>query len=496
MATGMARSSGRAGNGAFAESFSASSFTDPSSGTRYRVTKGRDAYAMEFERPAADVKGGRELSYFIGSGNVGRSYAFSVDGFLFQAPVSYYSSASRWDLSPGYTGSKSVNLAKPIEEACLLCHASGAQLVVKTQNRYGDPPFLEGGVSCERCHGSGKRHVEGMRAGKAEAKHEIVNPSKLDPARRDSICLQCHLTGAAKVARAGHSISSYRPGDLLQDHVAVFVWPVASGEAAATDHAEQLARSKCRIQVGPRLWCGTCHDPHSQPTAEVFRKPCLGCHAEQQCNGAATARAAAKDDCASCHMPKARSREGEHVAYTDHSIQRRRSTNSTPSRRLVSFWPGSVDDRDLAVAYASLAMSDASFRPLALQLMEKLETSSRQDATLLAQLAQFYDYSGKGERAEAFYEQVLRLDAGNAAAAANLGIYRMRRGRAEEAIRLWKDVFARYPALSGPAMNLANAQFSTGDTRGAQATLLRVLQFHPDLDAARQLLSKVSATLR
>src|SRR5262249_14618672 len=157
----------------FAESFGVASFTDSSSATRYRVTKGVDAYRMEFARPAANIKGERELSYFIGSGNVGRSYAFSVDGFLFQAPVSYYSSASRWDLSPGYTGSGGINLAKPIEEPCLLCHSSGPQLVEKTQNRYLNPPFLEGGVSCERCHGSGKRHVQGMRAGKAEAKQDI-----------------------------------------------------------------------------------------------------------------------------------------------------------------------------------------------------------------------------------------------------------------------------------------------------------------------------------
>ena len=89
----------------------------------------------------------------------GRSYAFAVDGFLFQAPVSYYSSVGRWDLSPGYAGKQNIELAKPIEEPCLYCHASRAQPVAKTQNRYLDPPFLEGGVGCERCHGSGQKHV-------------------------------------------------------------------------------------------------------------------------------------------------------------------------------------------------------------------------------------------------------------------------------------------------------------------------------------------------
>src|SRR5713101_3231554 len=281
MATGMARSSGRVGTGDFAERFTAASFED--AGVAYRVTKTKDAYRMEFARPTAGVKGERDLQWFIGSGRVGRSYVFSVDGFLFQAPVSYYSSVERWNLSPGYSGKPNIDLAKPIEEPCFVCHTTGPRLIDKTQNRYPDPPFLENGVGCERCHGDGKRHVDAMRSGKPGAPLEIVNPGKLDPLRRDSICQQCHLTGAARVARVGHSIASYRPGDLLPDHLSVFVWREASGESVATDHAEQLSRSKCRAASGARMSCGTCHDAHSEPAAAeriaFYRKSCLGCHA-------------------------------------------------------------------------------------------------------------------------------------------------------------------------------------------------------------------------
>ena len=155
--------------------------------------------------PRAGVEGVRDLKWFIGSGNVGRSFAFAVDGFLFQAPVSYYSSAARWDLSPGYAGKHNIELAKPIEEPCLYCHASRAQPVAKTQNRYLDPPFLESGVGCERCHGPGQKHLKTHR--------DIVNPAKLDAARRDSICQQCHLTGAARVPSAGprrRDVSAWR----------------------------------------------------------------------------------------------------------------------------------------------------------------------------------------------------------------------------------------------------------------------------------------------
>src|SRR5262249_47284898 len=92
MATGMALSSGRVGSGDFAERPTAASFDDAQTGATYRVTRMKDSYRMEFSRLSAGVKGERDLRWFIGSGRVGRSYVFSLDGFLFQAPVSYYSS--------------------------------------------------------------------------------------------------------------------------------------------------------------------------------------------------------------------------------------------------------------------------------------------------------------------------------------------------------------------------------------------------------------------
>ena len=480
MATGMARSSGRIGSGSFAEKLPPGPIVDKNSGATYGILKGHDFYRMSFNRQKSGVSGVRDLKWFIGSGNVGRSYAFAEDGFVFQAPVSYYSSAGHWDLSPGYAGKPNIDLAKPIEQPCFSCHASRAQPVAQTQNRYLDPPFLEGGVGCERCHGSGLKHIKTHR--------DIVNPAKLDAARRDSICQQCHLTGAARVPRLGRGVGTYRPGDLLSDHLTVFVWEPAGGERAATDHAEQLARSKCKLASGDRLWCGTCHDPHSQPAAAArmsfYRQACLNCHSGKGCTLDAAARATSGNDCASCHMTKGRSREGEHVAYTDHTIARRPAARAgeRQERKLRSFWPGPAEERDLAIAYASLGSP-------ALPVLEKLQSS--EDAAVLVQLGQLYDGLGKADLAEAVYERVLRLDPSNAAAEANLAIYRAHKGQSSEAMALWQDVFSRNPALAGAGLNLVAAQLGARDRAGAKRTLDRVLQFHPDLDMARQLLPRV-----
>jgi predicted CXXCH cytochrome family protein len=445
MQTGMARSSGRVGTGEFLEKLPAGAI-----GAMYRIARADRGFRMDFEHGA--VKGSRELAWFIGSGAVGRSYAFAVDGFLFQAPVSYYSAVDRWGLSPGYSGAASIQLSKPIEEPCLNCHASGVQPLQHTQNRYADPPFRTGGVSCERCHG---RHPN------------IVNPAKLEASRRDSICEQCHLTGAARVPRRGRSIGTFRPGDRLSDHLAVFVREQLAGAPAATDHSEELARSRCKAASGDRLWCGTCHDPHSPRPATS--KSCSGCHADVR------HEVADASDCVSCHMPKRRSKEGEHVAYTDHTISRRPSTTTkSAGGSLRSYWKQPVDARDLAIAEPSLAVLEP-FR-------------SSDDPAVLAQLGQEYDRLGRAVLATQTYERLLRIDPTYAVAGAVRGIYRAREGRTREALALWQDVFSRNPALASVGINLATAQKSIGDRAGAELTIERLVRFHPDEEGLRRTL--------
>lgn len=497
--TGMARSSGRIGSGAFQESFAAAVIEDAPLGVTYRVSKAVAAIELAFARPASELTGQRTLRWFVGSGHVGRSYLFTQDEFLFQAPVSYFSSAHTWGLSPGYAGKQFMDIARPVEPACLRCHASRLQPVPGGDNQYREPPFLEGGVSCERCHGAGGRHVAARGAGVAFHPGEIVNPAKLDAVRRDSICEQCHLTGAARVARAGRSTASYKPGERLSDHLAVFLWASGPGdERAATDHAEQLARSACKRASGDALACTACHDPHAQPGtatgAAFFRARCMNCHERKPCMETAAIRETRGNDCAACHMPKGRSREGEHVAYTDHSIPRRPrepAPAALGARELKPYWPGAVAERDLAIAYAGVGMEHPEARARALELLEKAEPRATNDTAVLSQLAQYYDAMGQSERAQALYERVLKIDPLHAVAGANVGVYWAQSGRMNEAIKLWERITARNPGMTSVAINLAVAHYRLGQKALAEKTLERVLAFHPDLATARKLLAEM-----
>lgn len=482
--TPMALSAGRVGSGAFREKFDKSEFSHDRSGVRYRVSTERKGYFFDFDKaaPEATIHGSKPLEFFIGSGAVGRSYLFAVDGFLYQAPVSYYSGPSSWGLSPGFQHYDRLYLTRPVEPTCLQCHASRLQPLPGTQNGFASEPFLEGGVSCERCHGPGQSHIARMKSGPTGASREIVNPTKLDPDRRDSVCAQCHLSGEASVVKK----QGFRPGERISDYLAVFVRSGGSPGMKVTSHFEKLSQSACKRASGDRLWCGTCHDPHSPP-AEL-RKKCLDCHEPAACKERPAARLQNHDDCVRCHMPRNPVADVEHAVYTDHSIPKRpRSAQPPPSRNLtlVPFGRAKASIRDLALAYASLP--EAGDRPRTLKLLRSALAEAPDDIEVLLHLA----YLSSEDKAIPLYEKVLRADPNQVVAAVNLGSALIARGHVARAISLWKDALAKSPGLEPARINLASAQFRAGDSTSAEATLVKALGLNPDNAVARKLLAKI-----
>src|SRR5262245_23677701 len=113
-ATSMSQSSGRVGAGAFREKLDHATFSDPALGAEYRVSVAPEGYRLEFSRAHSGLRGQRSLTWFVGSGRVARSYLSSLDGFLFQSPVSYYSLAGKWDISPGYQQHRFIHLTRAV----------------------------------------------------------------------------------------------------------------------------------------------------------------------------------------------------------------------------------------------------------------------------------------------------------------------------------------------------------------------------------------------
>jgi hypothetical protein len=498
----MAASSGAIGQEAPAESFASSSFS-MSSVFRYRVSRENGTYWMEFQSDSDPrLRGRKPLAYFIGSGTAARSYLLSVDGFLYQAPVAYYSNVAKWALAPNYDRYAYPYLTRPASPGCLNCHASFVDVISGTQNRYAPRPFAEGGVACERCHGPGESHIQKMRVGNLSGGSGIINPAKLAPDLRDSVCGQCHLAGEVRVMRQGATWNSYRAGERLADSLTVFIRSGANSAMRVTSHFDNLAQSACKRASRDRLWCGSCHDPHALPGSAQrvawFRRKCLECHFDRRCKETQARRATQHDDCIACHMPEAQVTDAQHVVFTDHSIPRRPRTLSAPpaaDAELVPFGGGGASPRDLALAYGIAASERHAAADLerARRLLERAAIDSPDDSEVLLYLAEIYRTAGQPEMAIPLYRRAMRLDPAQVTASAGLGAILFERGQFDEAIRLWRDALSKNAGLVLTGTDLAMAQWRTGDRMGAESTLRGIIELSPAFRPARELLQRLQA---
>ncbi len=438
--TAMAKSSGRVEMLAPAE-FSAA-------GHRYRIANNR----LFFDG------GSSAMNYFIGSNAAGRSYVRAHEGHLFELPVTWYEQKQKWDASPGYEKEATIHLTRAVEPSCLQCHSSRVRPVLGTQNRFGEPPFLENGVSCERCHGPGSEHV------KDPAGAKMVNPAKLEPERRDAVCSQCHLTGEARIERAGRKISDYKAGDLLSDYASYFVSAIGRRDLKVTSHVEKLAGSACKMATGDVLWCGTCHEPHTN--ADRSQQACLGCH-EKAHNKS--------ERCVTCHMPRTKAIDAGHGVMTNHSIPGRRRPDPEPAQGSLKAFLGTADDRALGLAYAE--MGDKRAR-------EYLLRASPQDWPVQLRLAVLEPDAAKSAL---LYESVLKQNPYETSALVNLGTYFAKQGRTAEAGRLWERALAANPGIEEAVLNLSVIR----PAKEAQALLRRYLEVNPVSAKARQRLAEM-----
>lgn len=492
--TPMARASGRAAGGLLA-----GEFTHAISGVHYRLFLREGRAWLAYDRPNAApgeaLKGEQELLYFVGSGTRGRTYLFQNDGFWFESPVNWYSKQKVWDMNPKSLDAREMPFTLQVDASCLHCHASAVQSSLPgARNHFAGPPFLYGGVTCESCHGDPSAHLA------SGGKGAILNPAKLSPTRRDSVCLQCHLEGETVVNRLGRSLANFVPGEELSDHATYYVH---SGELGANGRAtsqwEALLQSECKRKSGDRLTCTTCHDPHSSVSPEqrvaYFRGKCLTCHGEASF---VSKHHPDQPDCVACHMPREASKDVAHEQLTDHRIQRRPTERMPePSPRLdelTAVGGVATNDRDLGLAYAALAeRGNQEAGRKAMLLLERAERNSSQpDPDLHTALGFLQQISGNAQGAVSEYRAALRADPLDSVAAGNLALLEARMGRAQDAIPLWKSVSQNDPAQIAASLNLAIVQCAIGQPEAATQALTRLLEFSPDDHKARQMLNAMA----
>jgi photosynthetic reaction center cytochrome c subunit len=415
------------------------------------------------------------IDWVVGSGNHASGYLVDIGNHLFQSPVAYYKSRQSYDLAPGYENQPDPDFTRPIREECVLCHSGDALHVSDTLNEYRSPvfPASEEAITCERCHGPAEKHLADPRAA------NIVNPAKLDPAARDSICEQCHLFGVARVANPGKQLSDFVPGERAEDVFTTYHDANPTGAFKVISHVEQLALSACARNSSGRLWCGTCHDPHNKPNdgplqaVGHYRSVCLTCHAAKF--PTVSAHPAKDSDCLSCHMPRRDAKDGGHSAFTDHRIQRRQeSLPDAPTDTGIAAWREPSPDlqaRNLGIAYidAGMQRKSSQFIVRGYRTLTEVQTQFSSDSDIFKWIGEALLLAQQTSEAKIAFERALELDPNSPLAEASAASPYVASGDAPQAIAHLERALTLDPLYLPAASTLMSLYQKEGDTAKADA---------------------------
>ncbi len=455
-------------------------FEHASSGTKFTAySNSRGAWQRrEREGAVSDYR----VEYVIGSGKHAEGYLVRIGRHLFQSPVTFYPRVQRYDMAPGYEMARTPDFIRPVTLECVLCHAGEPRHITGTISEYETPAFGAEAISCERCHGDAAKHLKDPSA------KTIVNPAKLAPVARSSVCEQCHLMGAARAVNPGKKFQDFQPGQALEEVFTIYTAKLPPGSPEGglkvISHSEQLAHSRCSTETQEKLWSGTCHDPHdlgAQP-ASYYRARCLDCHAGTLAKNHAGGRD--KADCVACHMARRNAKDGGHTVFTDHRIARRpepEAEGEEPKNYELAAWrepPQEFRQRNLALAYANSGFEHGSVSRIVrgLHMLEESEKKFPDDPDVLSALGTAYLSVRQPRDAAPRFARLLELQPGSAINEANAGAAWLRMGNMEKGLPHLERAIQLDPLLFHVAEMLAGMYQSQGAMEKMEALARRVRQ--------------------
>ncbi len=296
----------------------------------YTVTDGKDSISLP-------------ILYAFGQGKVAQTYVFQRDGKFYEGRVSFYGRINGLDLTMGappavpasLEGALGRVLNSELINDCFSCHSTAAVGQGQLQLDKMTP-----GITCEGCHGAGEKHVlamkargEGRNRGEAapeSSDRQIFNPGRFDTEGLTQFCGACHRSWIQVQMLGIRGVENVR----FQPY--------------------RIFKSKCYDHRDKRIGCTACHNPHEElvTDAAYYDARCMACHQSTQrapqraaqkaaqkpaapARPAASSRKApgcpkARQDCASCHMPKIEL-PGAHYKFTDHRIRVARPGDPYPN---------------------------------------------------------------------------------------------------------------------------------------------------------------------
>jgi hypothetical protein len=411
-----------------------------------------------------------QLEWIIGSGANGIGSIIRRGNYLFEAPLTLYTSTKTWEMSPGYELTD-VGFSRPILSACLNCHSGRSNPIPGSDGRYENNVFSEMPIGCENCHGPGAVHIDAATSGAMGkgGSFAIVNPARLTPDLANNICMRCHEIGDERILKPGKEYKDIRPGEPLDNTLSIFMTPPTREVPPDKDHLQHyyaMTLSKCYRASGGRLSCITCHDPHVEPAEEetpaFFNKRCMRCHTDQSCKLPSEARrqSSPPDNCIECHMPKREIGFIAHASLTNHRITAQANEPFPES----------------AFSQTTAALPD---------LIHLNPAPGKQDvAPPLLTLLQVYGElaAQKPEYVPPYYrvlDQLQQTEPNNALVQAALGRRCLQNGNLQEAIEHLKQSLAIGKPQSAVYSDLSEALDKTGQREQGLAMLQKAIQEDP-----------------
>jgi hypothetical protein len=272
---------------------------------------GESAFRYEYGPRSVTVRRSSEratgtLEWAFGAGAYGLTAVGRLDGLYYEHRVSFFTTPGKPGITPGHpqasprTAADALGVLKLPQDIyqCFNCHATG---LVEDIDGGPDVSKMTAGVTCERCHGPGQKHVAAARARQspAEIRKAIFNSVRLPAKASVEVCGGCH-----RLTEPGRQ--SLTPE--ADDPISVRFQPMG------------LMASRC-FREGKSLSCLTCHDPHQnaiRQSADYYVAKCMGCHSETSAP-IVDCKRNERQDCRGCHMRKATPLP--FLTFTDHRIR-------------------------------------------------------------------------------------------------------------------------------------------------------------------------------
>jgi len=509
---GMAKSFGKPGEVEVIEDFGKTFYHKPSQ-RYYEIHKKGDS--LTFKRYNRDDEGlpinvfEQAIAWVMGSGNRARSYIYRNDwGEMFELPLGWYSEIDGWGMSPGFEAADHQGVSRQIKRECMYCHNAFPEVPENSDLFWKHDKFpeeLPQGTGCQRCHGPGAAHIRTAFSGAPpEAiREKIVNPRKLEPQARDSVCFQCHMLPAVAMVgmrKFDRPIYSFRPGQLLSDyqvHVDITEEGVSKKDRFEINHhGYRFWSSDCYQKSAGELACISCHNPHVKPESKAFRAKvggvCLGCH--EGLDKTHPAEPKAVGDCVGCHMPTRRTRDVVLVTMTDHRIARgpfdhkellaplEKKTPTITGIEVLPFGqpPTGVEANLYRMATTLRTLS----QPSVLRVYRRTLAGSRENGLVpYLQLAKSQVSLRDYNNATQTVKYLLERDKSLTMAENWLGVIQIGQGKAKQAIETLRASVEREPSPD-THYNLALAAVTLEDHKLALTHLDKAIEMRPNLSKA------------